>query len=166
MTPGGDQRIAAIFEAARGCDPAGRAALLDGLCGGDAALRAAVERLLADDARASRDHFLTTADPRGREADAERPSPMRLRGLEVHLICPHCRNPIELVGLPAEAEVLCPACGSTFRLERESTASWSPRGGQRLDRFELIEAVGSGAFGTVYRARDPGYRPDCCENML
>jgi serine/threonine protein kinase/ribosomal protein S27E len=73
----------------------------------------------------------------------------------VHIRCPHCRNPIELVGLPA-GEVVCPACGSTFRLERESTASWSPRGGQRrLGRFELIEAVDVGAFGTVYKARDP-----------
>ncbi len=78
-----------------------------------------------------------------------------MRGLDIHILCPHCRNPIELVGLTV-ADVVCPACGSTFRLERESTASWGLRGASgRLGRFELIEAVGVGAFGTVYKARDP-----------
>jgi hypothetical protein len=73
----------------------------------------------------------------------------------VHIRCPHCRGPIELVGLPPGA-VVCPSCGSTFHLERESTAPWSSRGGQRwLGRFELLDAFGVGSFGTVYRAGDP-----------
>src|SRR5262249_37023617 len=46
MTPGRGVRVPAIFEAALACDPAGRAALLDELCG-DVELRAEVERLLA-----------------------------------------------------------------------------------------------------------------------
>ena len=53
-------------------------------------------------------------------------------------------------------EIVCPSCGSSFQLECESTASWSPRRGERrVGRFTLIDKVGVGAFGTVYKARDP-----------
>jgi hypothetical protein len=74
----------------------------------------------------------------------------------MHILCPHCHSPIELVKLSPAEEIACPACGSTFRIEQESTADWTPSQGRRsLGRFELIEGVGVGAFGTVYKARDP-----------
>jgi hypothetical protein len=155
MNPERNQRVYTVFEAALRCDPAGRAALLETLCGDDSGLRAEVERLLADDERASRDRFLTDLSPPGQGGEGRRPALFGLRGLDVHILCPHCCNPIELVGLPAD-DIVCPSCGSTFRLERESTASWGLREGQRrLGRFELVESVGVGAFGTVYKARDP-----------
>jgi hypothetical protein len=39
------------------------------------------------------------------------PVPDPSRGVAVHILCPHCRNPIEVVKLTPE-EILCPACGS------------------------------------------------------
>ncbi|MEX0678090.1 MAG: serine/threonine-protein kinase [Pirellulales bacterium] len=67
--------------------------------------------------------------------------------------CPHCHSPLEVDDQQAE-EIVCRSCGSSFRLAQDQTYTWKPEKLPRLGKFELLKAVGRGAFGTVYRARD------------
>src|SRR5438445_3548717 len=73
----------------------------------------------------------------------------------MHVLCPHCHNPIELVRLTPREEIACPSCGSSFCLDTGPTSAGTHCAGQLLGRFMLLDTVGQGAFGTVYRARDP-----------
>jgi WD40 repeat protein/tRNA A-37 threonylcarbamoyl transferase component Bud32 len=73
----------------------------------------------------------------------------------MHLVCPHCHHPIELVEQPA-GEVICPSCGSSVRLAVGGSTSFEelPDGMRQVGRFTLLQLVGQGAFGSVYKARD------------
>src|SRR5579884_459848 len=72
----------------------------------------------------------------------------------MQFICPNCQAPVETTAT-AGGVVVCPSCGSSFPLTSNPTVAWNPTANQRrLGRFELIDRVGAGAFGTVYKARD------------
>jgi tetratricopeptide (TPR) repeat protein/tRNA A-37 threonylcarbamoyl transferase component Bud32 len=82
---------------------------------------------------------------------AERPA--RIPQTQAQQIrCPHCHNPIQLVDARPD-EVLCPGCGSSFRVrEARHTVTVTPS--RPLGKFQLLERVGVGAFGAVWKARD------------
>ena len=72
----------------------------------------------------------------------------------LHVRCPHCHNPIEVVGDEQLVEVSCPSCDSSFRLIEEPAETVDFRATGRIGRFELLAKIGLGAFGAVWRARD------------
>jgi serine/threonine protein kinase len=72
----------------------------------------------------------------------------------MQILCPHCNNPIKLVKISAREEIICPSCGSSFRLETDTTTDPANGSPQRLGRFELTGVVGHGTLGTVFKARD------------
>ena len=81
-------------------------------------------------------------------------APQHRRRSPVRLNCPHCHNPLVIVDDRLDEDVVCPSCGSSLRLSEDNTVSRSPNSLPDIGKFKLLEAVGRGAFGTVYRAYD------------
>src|SRR5687767_15438384 len=70
----------------------------------------------------------------------------------MHVRCPHCHNPIEFVGHEELSDVSCPSCGSKFNLVPE-TEQYTPTT-RSIGHFQLLQPLGTGAFGTVWKAKD------------
>ncbi|MEO1528294.1 MAG: WD40 repeat domain-containing serine/threonine protein kinase [Planctomycetota bacterium] len=66
------------------------------------------------------------------------------------LRCPHCGNRVRLV--PSGSDLFCQSCGSSFNFETATSSKAITD--SLLERFALIDRIGHGAFGVVYRARD------------
>jgi WD40 repeat protein/serine/threonine protein kinase len=70
----------------------------------------------------------------------------------MHVACPHCDNLME-VSQRQDMAVLCDACGGSFPIV-DDTSSTVAAGQRTLWKFDLLDKVGSGAFGAVWRAHD------------
>lgn len=85
--------------------------------------------------------------PSGQRVDSKRSDSAAL-----HLRCPHCQNGVELLPDAPLEQITCVSCGSTFGLTGSNLPADTPK---EIGRFKLIEKIGIGGFGTVWRARDP-----------
>lgn len=72
----------------------------------------------------------------------------------LHVRCPHCHNPIELVPDAELDSIACPSCGSDFSLITGQMATKAADAVSQVGHFKLIERVGMGAFGSVWKAHD------------
>lgn len=70
-------------------------------------------------------------------------------------VCPSCNTELT----PSEnteetVDLTCPECGCVIDVENDETLHYSQEDVPRLKQFELLEPVGRGAYGLVWRARD------------
>ena len=68
--------------------------------------------------------------------------------------CPHCHNPIEVVDDDPSGDVSCPSCGSCFNLAKDAETGRYLGAGKMLGQFRLLDRLGQGAFGEVWKACD------------
>ena len=83
------------------------------------------------------------AGPDGRTSDGA-------RSVKAQPHCPHCHQTLPLPRSGID-EVVCPGCGSSFRLERCEAATTADYR-RPLGEFELLDNLGRGASGSVWKA--------------
>jgi tetratricopeptide (TPR) repeat protein len=68
--------------------------------------------------------------------------------------CPNCHTSMDVAVDTLLTDLTCPSCGSHFSLVDQSQATRMAPPLSKLGRFELVERIGVGGFGSVWKARD------------
>jgi hypothetical protein len=68
--------------------------------------------------------------------------------------CPTCHTPLNVAVDTPLTDITCSVCGSHFSLVDQTKATRLAPSLSKLGRFELIERIGVGGFGSVWKARD------------
>lgn len=76
------------------------------------------------------------------------------------LRCPHCNVLLDLASTAELSQIICNSCGNDFNLLREEPMPTACGDGRCVGHFELLEYLGGGQFGDVYRALDTELKRD------
>ena len=76
----------------------------------------------------------------------------------LHVRCPHCHNPVEIVMDAPLTDLTCSACGSHFSLVEDENTYATPMV-RSIGHFDTIERLGTGAFASRPKIRRASHRP-------
>ncbi|MEM9352806.1 MAG: protein kinase [Planctomycetota bacterium] len=75
-------------------------------------------------------------------------------GVGLRVRCPYCGDPIEVAPDSSLEGIQCTSCGSNFSLVSEGHETKGAVSVSEVAHFKLVERVGLGAFGSVWKAHD------------
>ena len=79
------------------------------------------------------------------------PSPT---GSALSVRCPHCGHLVERAPGARLSRIHCDCCGADFSVVDDTAASQAAAALDRIGQFQIVRKLGTGAFGTVWKARD------------
>jgi serine/threonine protein kinase len=68
--------------------------------------------------------------------------------------CPQCHTPVELPSDGQLSDIACPSCGSSLSLLGTAETAPYETGTKTIGHFDLVEQIGLGTFGFVWKAQD------------
>ena len=88
------------------------------------------------------------------QALAEKAAQSSKNQMTMRVRCPHCQSLVDVTPDADLGDVDCPSCGSTFELARKEGPTQDATAVTQIRQFRLIERLGVGSFGSVWKARD------------
>ena len=109
-----------------------------------------VERAFAaaeHDGTSATTHNFDSLSANGRARDSTHLTRLRIR-------CPHCSAPSDRIPDTPWESITCSQCGKFYQLVGAETEGAQQGAIQSMGRFDLIERIGVGGFGAVWKAHD------------